>query len=58
MIINLVIPKQRLITISPKEIPGADVLVRILDAFFQWGHVFPVLPMLVPEVPGVDAGED
>jgi hypothetical protein len=50
--------QQRLIPITPGIILGPDVLIGILDALLQGRHVLPVLPMLVPEIPGVDAGED
>jgi hypothetical protein len=47
-----------LVTVTPGEVPGADVLVGILDALLQRGEVRPVLPVLVPEVVGVQAGEE
>lgn len=50
--------QQRLIAISPREILRPDVLVWVLDAFLQGREMLPVLPVLVPEIPGVDAAED
>ena len=47
-----------LVTVAPGEVAGADVLVGVLDALLERGHVRPVLPMLVPEVVGVQAGEE
>jgi hypothetical protein len=47
-----------LVTVAPREVAGADVLEGVLDALLEGGHVRPVLPMLVPEVVGVGAGED
>ena len=58
MIIHIIIPKQRLIPIPPKEVLRSDVLIRVLNAFFQGRHVGPVLPVLDPEIVGVDAAED
>jgi hypothetical protein len=47
-----------LVTVAPREVAGADVLEGVLDALLERGHVRPMLPMLVPEVVGVGAGED
>jgi hypothetical protein len=58
MIIHLIIPKHRLIPISPEKVLRPDVLVRILDPLFQGREMFPVLPMLGPQVVGIDAAED
>ena len=58
MIIHLIIPESRLIPISPKEVLRPDVLIRILDSLFQGREMAPVLPMLAPQVVGVDAAED
>jgi hypothetical protein len=46
-----------LVTIAPSIVLVPDVLVGILDALFQRGHVVPMFPMLVPQVIGVDCGE-
>jgi hypothetical protein len=35
MVIHLVVPEQRLITISPEEIPCPDILVRKLKFLFR-----------------------
>ena len=45
-----------LVTVSPEEVLGADVLVGVLDALLQRGHVRPVLPVLVPQVVRIDTG--
>lgn len=47
-----------LITITPEEVFGAEVLVRILGTFLERGHVFPMFPMLVPLIISVRAGDD
>lgn len=52
-----------LVTISPGEVLAADVLVGVLSTLLQRGHVVPVLPVLVPQVVGVqttanEAGDD
>ena len=49
--------QQGLVTVAPGEVLGADVLVGVLNALLQGRHVGPVLPVLVPEVPGIHAGE-
>lgn len=47
-----------LVTISPWEVLAANVLVRVLDALLKWRHVVPVLPVLSPQIVGIDASED
>lgn len=47
-----------LVTIAPGEVAGANVLVGVLGALLKRGHVRPVLPMLVPEGVGVEAGQE
>lgn len=47
-----------LVTISPGEVLAADVLVGVLSTLLQRGHVVPVLPVLVPQVVGVQATTD
>jgi hypothetical protein len=44
-----------LVTISPGEVLAADVLVGVLGTLLERGHVVPVLPVLVPQVVGVQA---
>lgn len=46
-----------LVTVTPLVVLGADVLVRVLGALLQRGHVRPVLPMSIPQVIGVGPGE-
>lgn len=43
-----------LVTVSPGEVLGADVLVGVLGALLEWGHVAPVLPVLLPQVVGIE----
>lgn len=38
-----------LITITPLEVLGADVLVGVLSALWQRGKMAPVLPVFVPQ---------
>ena len=44
-----------LVAVAPGEVLDADVLVGVLGALLERGHVLPVLPVLVPEVVSVDA---
>lgn len=44
-----------LVTISPGVVLAADVLVGVLGTLLERGHVLPVLPVLVPQVVGVQA---
>lgn len=58
---SLVSPGHRnayLVTVAPLVVLGADVLEGVLDALLEGRHVRPVLPMLSPEVVGVQAGEE
>ena len=50
--------KSHLVTVSPRVVLHTDVLVRVLGALLHRGHVLPVLPVLLPEVVGVDSGKD
>lgn len=47
-----------LVTIAPRVVLGADVLVGVLHTLLKRGHVSPVLPMLLPEVVGIGATKD
>lgn len=47
-----------LVTVTPGEVLHTDVLVGVLGTLLERGHVLPVLPVLVPEVVGVDAAAD
>lgn len=58
VVVDLVIPEKSLISVTPEEVPRSDVLVWVFDSLFQGREVAPVLPMLVPEVPGVNAAKD
>lgn len=42
-----------LVTVTPLEVLGANVLVGVLGALLQRRHVAPVLPMLRPQPVGV-----
>ncbi len=50
--------KAYLVTVTPLIVLGADVLVGVLGALLQSGHVVPVLPVLVPQVICVGTGGD
>lgn len=50
--------KTCLVTVTPLEVLGADVLVGVLGALGQRGHVVPVVPVLLPQVVGVGTGAD
>ena len=47
--------QQGLVTIAPGVVLGTDVLVGVLGTLLQRGHVAPVLPVLGPQVVGVQA---
>lgn len=47
-----------LVTVTPGEVLGADILVGVFGTLLKRGHVVPVLPVLVPQVVGVDATTD
>jgi hypothetical protein len=47
-----------LVTVSPEEVLGADVLEWVLGLLLKRRAVGNVLPVLVPQTPCVDAGED
>jgi hypothetical protein len=58
VVVDAGVPEEGLVAVSPGEVLGPDVLVGVLDALLERGHVAPVLPVLVPEVVGVVARED
>jgi hypothetical protein len=58
VVVDAVVPEKGLVAVAPRVVLGADVLVGILNALLQGRHVGPVLPVVGPEVVGVDAGED
>lgn len=47
--------KTHLVTVAKGEVLHADILVGVLGALLERGHVLPVLPVLIPEVVSVDA---
>jgi len=53
---GLVVATTHLVPIPPEEFLGPDVLVWVLDFLLERGLVRLVLPVLVPEAPGVDCG--
>lgn len=44
-----------LVTITPGVVLGTDVLVGVLGALLKRRHVVPVLPVLIPQVVGIEA---
>jgi hypothetical protein len=58
VVVDLVVPEQGLVPIAPAEVPGSNVLVRVLDALLQWWQMRPMLPMLVPQVVCIDSGKN
>lgn len=57
VVVDGVVPEDGLVTIAPREVAGADVLVRVFDTLLKRGHVAPVFPMLVPQHVGVGRRE-
>lgn len=49
--------RTHLVTIAPEEVLGPDVHVWVLGPLLNRASVGKVLPMLVPEAVGVDAGQ-
>ena len=56
-------PQKKFLVLKPLEfdliwfgIP--DVLIIVLSTFLEWWKVFPVLPMLIPQVVCIDRGEN
>lgn len=58
MVVHFGVPEQSLVAISPKEVLGPDVLVRVLDLLLKRRLVRLVLPVLGPQAVGIDACED
>ena len=58
MIVNLIIPEHSLVPVTPEETLGPDVLVGVFDSFLQRWEMAPVLPVLEPQVVGVEGAED
>lgn len=54
MIVGLEVPEKRLVTIPPRVILASDVLVRVFNAILKRGHMVPVIPVLFPEVIGIE----
>lgn len=52
---DIVTGKTHLVTVTEGVVLHADVLVGVLGTLLERGHVLPVLPVLLPEVVGVDA---
>jgi hypothetical protein len=47
-----------LVTVAPGVVLHADVLVGVLGALLERGHVLPVLPVLGPKAVGVETAAD
>lgn len=47
-----------LVTIAPRIVAGADVLIGVLNTLLERRQVRPVLPVLVPEVVCIKAGKE
>jgi hypothetical protein len=58
LVVDLVVPEQRLVAVAPWERLVPDVKVVVLWAFFWWRAVLLVFPMFVPECVGVGAEDD
>lgn len=58
MVVDTVIPEEGFVTIAPEEVLGADVLIWVLWLLLDGGVMGDVLPVLSPEVVGVDGGDD
>jgi len=52
--IHLRVPEQCLIPVTPEEVPGANVHVWVFRAFLDGRLVRLMLPVLIPQTPGVD----
>lgn len=46
-----------LVTITPKEVLCSNILIRIFGTLLQRRQVFPMLPMLVPEIISIELCE-
>merc|ERR1712096_150567 len=58
VVVDLGVPEEGLVTVSPEVVLGPDVLEGVLGLVLEGGAVRDVLPVLGPEPVGVDAGED
>ena len=58
MIIIVVVPKQRLVTIGPGKRLCPNIHVGVLGAFVDRGHVSLMLPVFSPLHPGVYASHN
>lgn len=58
VVVDEIVPEEALISITPEKVLGANILVRVFWPLWERRHVLPVLPMLVPEVVGVDTTEE
>lgn len=58
MVVDLVVPEDGLVTVTPEVVLGADVLVGVLGLLRLRGLVGLVLPVLEPQAVSVDTTED
>jgi len=49
--------QKSLVSITPWVVLHADVLEWVLSTLLKWRQVLLMLPMLIPEVVGVETGE-
>jgi hypothetical protein len=54
MVIHLIIPKQRLITVSPEEIPCPDILVGKLELLFRKRTMGSMIVMFTIQLPSIE----
>lgn len=47
-----------LVTVAPEEFLRPDVHVIVFDTILQRGQMFPMLPMLIPQVLRIDRSDD
>lgn len=50
--------QESLVTVAPAEVLGTDVLVGVFWLFLNRDVVGDVLPVLVPEIIGIDGGDN
>ena len=50
--------QKSLVTISPAEVLATDVLIGIFWLLLNGNIVSDMLPMLIPEIIGIDGGDD
>jgi len=59
VIVDVVVPKEGLVSITPEVVLGTNVLVWVFGLLLSGDWIVcNVLPVLVPQVPGVDTGDN